>query len=128
MIKLLRIGLWIGAAAYTAVKVNEKDFDSVREELQKKADEKETDGIREEMRRLQTSNALLCRCVVELQEERSPLKPQQQLINSTDIVVQDPAPSSEPAAPCSHEPEGETGRGGGYLAGSWAQGGGSKRN
>jgi hypothetical protein len=61
--------MFVGAAAYSVVKVNRKDFVSIREELDKKADEKEINRLKEELRRLHTTNTSLSRCIILLQED-----------------------------------------------------------
>jgi hypothetical protein len=86
---VIPLGVWAGAAAYTAIKVNGKDFGSIREELAKKADEKDISSLREEMRRLQTTNASLARRIIVLQEEQGSRNWQQQVIATDDILAHD---------------------------------------
>ncbi|KAK1670236.1 hypothetical protein QYE76_058395 [Lolium multiflorum] len=108
-----------------AKKANKKDINSIREELQRKGDEKDISSIREELQRLQMSNALLSRYLIDIQEQRSQQRQQHQVVAIQDLETSSPSPSPQHR----HELEGETGRAGdGYWPGTWAQGGGYKRN
>jgi hypothetical protein len=108
---MIRVGFWVGAVVYIAKKANKKDINSIREELQRKGDEKDISSIREELQRLQMSNALLSRYLIDIQEQRSQQRQQHQVVATSDVVVQDPETSS-PSPQHRHELEGETGRAG----------------
>jgi hypothetical protein len=127
---MIRVGFWVGAVVYIAKKTNKKDINSIREELQRKGDEKDISSIREELQRLQMSNALLSHYLIDIREQRSQQRQQHQGVATSAVFVQDPETSPPSSSPQHrHELEGETGRAGdGYWPGTWAQGGGYKRN